>query len=250
MSIAAIAMEGSLGSMESMVSIGSNAAAGSIAALVSPESIGEMAPAVAIGIVAGAYLLGAIPWSYWIVRLATGSDVRSVGSGNAGATNVLRTAGKGAGLLALFLDVAKGVAAVVIARWLEAPEPLVGAAALAAVVGHIFPVFLGFRGGKGVATGAGALATVVPLAGLLAFATFVVALVLTRYVSMASIAGAALFPVWIWCCGWWGWTAAPGRALLASAAAISLLVIWKHRSNLQRLRAGTELRVGEKEAAP
>jgi glycerol-3-phosphate acyltransferase PlsY len=126
---------------------------------------------------------------------------------------------------------------------------LVGVCALAAVIGHIFPVFLGFRGGKGVATGAGALATLAPLAGLLALATFVIALLVTRYVSLASATGAALFPIWIWCCGWWGWTARPGLPLLASAAAISLLVIWRHQSNFERLRAGTELRVGEKEAA-
>ena len=203
----------------------------------------------ALAIVVGAYLLGAVPWSYLIVRLTTGSDVRNTGSGNAGATNVARAAGKGAGLLALLLDAAKGVAAVAIARWLAAPELVVGAAALAAVVGHVFPVFLGFRGGKGVATGAGALATLAPLAGLLVLATFLTVLALTRYVSLASIAGAALFPFWIWGCGWWGWTAPVGRPLIASAAAISLLVIWRHRSNLRRLRAGTEQRVGVKAAA-
>jgi acyl phosphate:glycerol-3-phosphate acyltransferase len=212
-------------------------------------ALGGMAPLAASGIVVGAYLLGAVPWSYLIVRLTTGSDVRSVGSGNAGATNVTRAAGKRAGLLALLLDAAKGVAAVAIARWLGAPEVIVGAAALAAVVGHVFPVFLGFRGGKGVATGAGALATLAPLAGLLVLATFVTVLALTRYVSLASIAGAALFPFWIWGCGWWGWTEPVGRSLIASAAAISLLVIWRHRSNLRRLRAGTEQRVGVKAAA-
>jgi acyl phosphate:glycerol-3-phosphate acyltransferase len=230
-------------------------AAVSASAIGLPSVLASMGPAAAMGpmgsafaIVAGAYLLGAVPWSYLIVRLATGSDVRSVGSGNAGATNVARAAGKGAGLLALLLDAAKGVVAVLVARRLGAPDAVVGAAALAAVLGHVFPVFLGFRGGKGVATGAGALATLAPWAGLLAFGTFVTVLAVTRYVSLASVAGAALFPIWIWCCGWWGWTAPPSPGLLGSAAAISLLVIWRHRSNLRRLRAGTERRVGERAA--
>jgi acyl phosphate:glycerol-3-phosphate acyltransferase len=207
--------------------------------------LGAFPRGTAAAIVAGAYLLGAVPWSYLIVRLLTGADVRSVGSGNAGATNVVRAAGKRAGLLALVLDAGKGVAAVLIARWLDAPEPLVGLAAVAAVVGHVFPVFLGFRGGKGVATGAGALITLAPWAGLFAVVTFLVALKTGRYVALGSIAAAATYPVWMWLCGWWRITAPPSRALLASAAAIGLLVVVKHHSNLRRLRAGTELRVDQ-----
>ena len=110
-----------------------------------------------LAIVAGAYALGSVPFSYLIVKLAKGRDVRTVGSGNAGATNVMRAAGKAAGAAALLLDCGKGVAAVTAARALGASGLVVGGAAVAVVAGHIYPVFLGFRGGKGVATASGAL---------------------------------------------------------------------------------------------
>src|SRR4030095_11063293 len=112
--------------------------------------------------VVAAYFLGSIPWSYLIVRLLKGTDVRREGSGNVGATHVLRAAGKGAGLLALALDAAKGIVAVVVARRLGFGAAWVGGAAVAVVLGHVFPVFLGLRGGKGVATAAGALGSLAP----------------------------------------------------------------------------------------
>src|SRR5262249_55669760 len=119
---------------------------------------------IVVALVAGAYLLGSISWSYLLVWLLQGRDVRTVGSGNAGATNAMRAAGKGVGVAVLLLDVGKGVAAIEVARALEAPPPVVGAAAVAVVLGHVYPVFFGFRGGKGVATSAGAMGALAPLA--------------------------------------------------------------------------------------
>ena len=153
-----------------------------------------MRPLAAAALVAGAYLLGSISFSYLIVRVLQGRDVRTVGSGNAGATNVLRAAGKLPGIAALVLDVAKGVAAVVIARSLAAPPPVVGGCAVAVVLGHVFPVFLGFRGGKGVATAAGALGALAPLALVPAVVVLVAVVAWKRYVSLGSIVAALTFP--------------------------------------------------------
>lgn len=195
------------------------------------------------------YLLGSVPFSYLVVRLHRGIDVRTVGSRSAGATNVLRASGKCAALLALLLDVAKGATAVLVARTLEVGDWWLAAAAVAAVAGHVLPVFLGFRGGKGVATAAGVLATLVPWAGLGALAVFVVTVAWKRYVSLASISAAASLPLLVG--GRW-WSGAfrdadgldGGPALLAGVVAIATLVIVKHRANLLRLRAGTESRLG------
>lgn len=196
-------------------------------------------------VVAAAYLLGSISWSYLIVKLAQGRDVRTVGSGNAGATNVMRAAGKAAGAAALVLDCAKGVAAVAAARALEEPAAVVAAAAVAVVIGHIHPVFLGFRGGKGVATAAGALGALQP--AVLAAAMVLFALVVTwkRYVSLASVAAAAAFPVFLVVGERLGWLLAAGPARLAAAVAIAALIAWRHGANLDRLRRGVEPRLGE-----
>ncbi len=196
----------------------------------------------AIVVVAG-YLLGSLPFSVWIAR-ARGVDVRRVGSGNPGATNVLRAAGRGPGLLALACDVAKGVVAVLLARLLGLSPAWWGWAALAAVGGHVFSVFLRFRGGKGVATAAGALGAVSPLALGAAIVVFVAAVGFTRYVSLGSMLGAVAFPVALW------WLApaeldrAARAALLVSSSLIALLVLVRHRANLQRLLAGTENKLG------
>ena len=199
--------------------------------------------------VALSYLLGSLPWSYVIVRLHRGVDVRTIGSRSAGATNVLRASGKRAALLALLLDAAKGTAAVVLARSLEVDSWWLAAAAAAAVAGHVFPLFLGFRGGKGVATAVGVLAPLVPWAALGALAVFVVLVAWKRYVSLGSISAAAALPLVVgvrWLGGLYrnpdGFD--PGPALLAGTAAIAVLVIVKHRANLVRLRAGTESRLG------
>jgi acyl phosphate:glycerol-3-phosphate acyltransferase len=194
-------------------------------------------------LVLAAYLWGSISWSYLIVRLAQGRDVRTVGSGNAGATNVMRAAGKAAGAGALLLDCGKGVAAVAVVRSLAAPQAVVAAAAVAVVVGHVFPVFLGFRGGKGVATAAGALGALQPAvlaADLLLFAAVVA---WKRYVSLGSMSAAVGFPLLLLLAQRLGWVA-PNGAALAAGAAIAVVVVWRHAANLQRLRRGVEPRLG------
>jgi glycerol-3-phosphate acyltransferase PlsY len=198
-----------------------------------------------LGVVAGAYLLGAISFSYLIVKLAQGRDVRTVGSGNAGATNVARAAGKAAGAAALLLDCGKGVAAVAGARALGAPATVVGAAAAAVVVGHVFPVFLGFRGGKGVATAAGALGALAPAVLAVAMVLFVLVLAWKRYVSLGSIVAAASFPL-LFVAGWLlGWLRPPGGGPVAASFCIAALVLVRHSGNLDRLRRGVEPRILE-----
>ena len=183
-----------------------------------------------LALVAGAYLLGAVSWSLLIVRALKGFDVRTAGSGNAGATNVLRLAGPAPAVAVLVLDVAKGAAPVLVARALAAPGPVIGAAAVAAVVGHVFPAYHSFRGGKGVATAAGAMAALALRPTLLALGIFVAVVAATRY-------------------GRVGWTAPPPAWLLASAAAVAVLVVAAHRENIARLQAGTEHRLGAGEGA-
>jgi acyl phosphate:glycerol-3-phosphate acyltransferase len=190
-----------------------------------------------------AYLLGALPFSVWIAR-ARGVDVRKVGSGNPGATNVMRAAGRGPGVLALACDIAKGVAAVAVARLLGAPPEWWGWAALAAVCGHVFSVFLRFRGGKGVATAAGALGAVSPASLLAAMVVFAATVALTRYVSLGSMLGALTFPIVLWFLADPALDRRARLALLASSSLIALLVVVRHRANLGRLLAGTENRLG------
>jgi glycerol-3-phosphate acyltransferase PlsY len=203
---------------------------------------------LAVGIVAGAYLLGSVSFSYLIVKAKQGMDVRTVGSGNAGATNVLRASGRGPAVAVLLLDVTKGVLAVVAARALAAPPPVVGAAAVAVVLGHVFPVFLGFRGGKGVATSAGAMGALAPAAILFTLLLFVTLVVWKRYVSLGSMAAAAAFPLFAWTGQRLGWVRSEDPWLIAASAAIALIVITKHRANLRRLSQGVEPRLGEKRA--
>ncbi len=198
-------------------------------------------------LVAGAYLLGAVSWSLLVVRVLKGFDVRTAGSGNAGATNVLRTAGTVPALAVLVLDVAKGVVPVLGLRALAAPGPVVGAAAVAAVVGHVFPVYHSFRGGKGVATATGAMVALAPPPALVAALVFAVVAAATRYVGLASITAVGLYPLLVFAAGRAGWIAPPAAWLLASAAAVALLVIAAHRDNISRLLAGTEHRLGEVE---
>jgi glycerol-3-phosphate acyltransferase PlsY len=198
-------------------------------------------------VIGAAYLLGALPWSVWIAR-AHGVDVRKVGSGNPGATNVLRAAGRSAGILALACDVGKGVLAVVLARAVLASPVWWGWAALAAVCGHVFSVFLRFRGGKGVATAAGALGALSPAALGVALVVFVAAVALTRYVSLGSMLGAVTFPIALW--RFADPSLAPGERLelLLATGLIAALVLARHRANLGRLLAGTENKLGAKNA--
>jgi glycerol-3-phosphate acyltransferase PlsY len=200
---------------------------------------------LAVSLVVGAYLLGSISFSVVIVRVLHGLDVRTVGSGNAGATNVLRAAGKKAGSAVLVLDVVKGVTAVVVPRVLDAAPAVVGSAAVAVVLGHVFPVFFGFRGGKGVATSAGALGALAPVAMALGLMLFLAVVAWKRYVSLGSMVTAAAFPFLAWLGHWMGWSDHGGSWLFASSAAIALLIVSTHTRNLQRLRDGTEPRLGE-----
>jgi acyl phosphate:glycerol-3-phosphate acyltransferase len=198
-------------------------------------------------IVAIAYLLGSIPTGYLLVRLFRHEDIRSVGSGNIGATNVLRSGGKGLGAATFLLDVIKGAAAVLVgallAFYLLPDMPMRDAQALAAVsavIGHMFPVWLHFRGGKGVATGFGVFLVAAPLAALASIGLFAVILLLTRYVSLASILGAASFPVF----AWFFVRGEKPAPYIAAQIVVSLLIILKHHQNIRRLATGTENRFG------
>jgi glycerol-3-phosphate acyltransferase PlsY len=195
-----------------------------------------------------AYLLGSIPFSWLIVRLVAHKDVRSVGSGNVGATNAMRAAGKAAGIAALLLDIAKGVAAVLLARRFGSAPALVGAAAFFVMLGHCYPVWLRFQGGKGVATSAGAMGALAPPAMALTLLVFLIAVAWKRYVSLGSIAAAGSFPLLVWVTQRLGWEDRDPW-LLAAAALIGLFVVWKHRANLARIRQGIEPRLGEGRAA-
>ena len=194
-------------------------------------------------IVIVAYLIGSIPFGYLIVRRKIGADVRQTGSGGTGATNVSRRAGKAAGVLTLLLDAAKGSAAVLIASALSDDNWVIAAAAIAALVGHIFPVWLNFRGGKGVATGVGIFLFLAPFALLCAGVVFVVIVALTRYVSLGSITAAVLIPVFAWLQNGFVTHMYDPRPLLVAAVVGAALIVFAHRGNIQRLASGTESRI-------
>ena len=207
-----------------------------------------MSPGIAVLAIGVAYLLGSISWSYLIVRALLGVDIRTVGSRNPGATNVLRVAGPVPAAAALLLDAGKGAAAVFFARWLDATTPVVAAVGVAAVLGHLYPVFFGFRGGKGVATAAGTLAVLAPLAVSCCLLLFVLLVAWTRYVSVGSVATAIACPLLVLAFGLAGWNDdARWPWLLAGVAVIGALVVFKHRENLSRLAAGTEKKLGYRE---
>lgn len=190
----------------------------------------------------GAYLVGSISTAIIVVKLAKGDDIRKLGSGNAGATNVLRAAGKGLGIATLALDVLKGVVAVLLMAWVTWDPRWTGAAAVAAVLGHVFPCFFGFRGGKGVATAMGAFAVLAPLATLATIGSGLLVIAVSRYVSLGSITGACLLPVALRFVGH-----APDPHVVA-AFALAVLLVFKHRGNVRRLAAGEERKIGRKEA--
>lgn len=205
-----------------------------------------------------AYLLGSIPFGYLIVRATKGADVRETGSGGTGATNVSRRAGKTAGVVTLLLDALKGVAAVSIAKivlglpffgegTLAGPAPdnaywWVAASSVAVIVGHVFPVWLRFRGGKGVATGVGVFLVLTPLAVVLAGAIFVVVVWLTRYVSLGSILGAVAIPLFVLLRNVFVQPVEAFMPIMSAAMAGAMLIVFAHRENIRRLRNGTENR--------
>jgi glycerol-3-phosphate acyltransferase PlsY len=184
-----------------------------------------------------AYLSGSIPFGYLIVRKKLGADIRESGSGGTGATNVSRRAGKSAGIVTLVLDALKGSVAVLLAKTF-APDVdwLIAAAAIAAIVGHMFPVWLGFRGGKGVATGVGIFLMLAPVAVLCAGIIFVIIVALTRYISLGSIVAAATIPLFVW-------LQTDSRPLLTAALVGALLIVFAHRGNIARLARGTESKI-------
>jgi glycerol-3-phosphate acyltransferase PlsY len=191
---------------------------------------------------AAAYLLGAVPFAWVLVRLGTGQDLRKVGSGNIGATNAMRAAGRPVGILAFLLDAAKGLVPVVwfgpwAATAADAPlEPAWAAvlAGAAAVVGHCFPIYLGFRGGKGVATGCGALLGLDWRLFAIGGAVWLAVLLISRYVGLASILMGVTFPLAA------GFLFGPSHPAVFGAGALLLLILIRHRSNMARMLAGTE----------
>jgi glycerol-3-phosphate acyltransferase PlsY len=205
-----------------------------------------MHPSLWLLLLSLAYLLGSIPFGYLLVLLFRKEDVRATGSGNIGATNVARSGGKGLGLLTLLLDALKGYIAVLIAMHFapnttHGPSTLVIAAAVAAVLGHVFPVWLKFRGGKGIATALGVFLALVPMVALAAVVLFALIVATTRLVSLGSILAAISIP-------FFALLLVPNRspALLAGLTCISLVSIIKHRDNIVRLLHGKESRFGSK----
>ena len=192
-----------------------------------------------------AYLIGSIPFGYLIVRATGGGDVRETGSGATGATNVSRRAGKAAGILTLILDALKGAMAVLIAQLIlkgDNTDWLIAAVAIAVIVGHVFPIWLGFRGGKGVATGVGAFLALVPLAVACAALIFVIVVGLTKYVSLGSILAAASIPLFVWM---FVESEIQRPPFLTAAVVGALLIVLAHRGNIARLWRGTESRISD-----
>ncbi|MDQ2926326.1 MAG: glycerol-3-phosphate 1-O-acyltransferase PlsY [Acidobacteriota bacterium] len=196
-------------------------------------------------IIPTAYLLGSIPFGYLLVRTFLKQDIRAVGSGNIGATNVARSGAKGLGILTLLLDCLKGFAAVILALYLAQHDlDLAALAAVAAILGHVFPIWLGFRGGKGIATALGVFLALSWPTALCALGVFIAITLLTRYVSLGSILGAATLPLFML-------YFQPYHSLIfvSSTIFISLLCILKHSANIVRLKNGTESKIGSTKAA-
>jgi glycerol-3-phosphate acyltransferase PlsY len=201
-----------------------------------------------------AYLLGSIPFGYLLVWLFRKQDIRETGSGNIGATNVLRTGSRWLGVLTLALDVGKGFLAVEIARHLTTGQHAVEAGSIAAVfavVGHVFPVWLRGKGGKGVATALGVFLALATLPAFCSLTVFILFTLLTRYVSLASMLAAASFPAWVWLGEhFFRINYGTGAIFIASTILVPAVILVKHRKNLDRLVHGTEYRFGSKESNP
>jgi glycerol-3-phosphate acyltransferase PlsY len=188
-------------------------------------------------IIAAAYLIGSIPFALLLARRWGAADLRRIGSGNLGASNVLRASGLTAAVLVATLDIAKGVVSVVLAQRLGCAGAGPAAAGVAAIVGHVYPVWLGFRGGKGVATACGVFTVLTPLAVPPALAIFLATVWVTRYISVGSVLASLVLAPLAYVTG------RPGPVVGAAMAA-SALIVFRHRSNLTRVREGTEWRLG------
>jgi glycerol-3-phosphate acyltransferase PlsY len=184
-----------------------------------------------------AYLIGSVPFALIVAKRWGAPDLRRVGSGNLGATNVLRASGLTAGILVVLLDIGKGVAGVLVAARLDNSTTTPAVAGFAAIVGHVYPVWLRFRGGKGVATACGVFAALAPIAIPIALAVFFVTAWLTKYISVGSVLASASLPPIAYVVG------TPTPTVVASVAAAALIV-FRHRSNLARVWTGTERRIG------
>ena len=190
-----------------------------------------------MAIIIVAYLIGSIPFALLLSRRFGEADLRRVGSGNLGAANVMRASGVTAGLLVAALDMTKGAASVWLAARGSAGAALPAAAGLAAIIGHIYPVWLRFRGGKGVATACGVFAVLTPLALPPALAVFVAVVWMTKYISLGSVVATSALPPLAYALG------SPAPSVLAAFAA-AIVIVFRHRSNVWRLRTGTERRLG------
>src|SRR5271169_1409997 len=200
---------------------------------------GTSANIVPVAIAVAAYLLGSIPFGLLLGKLFGASDVRKAGSGNIGATNVARVAGPVAGVLTLLLDAAKGALAVILAaRLSEQSSTWMMIAGLCALIGHCYPIWLGFRGGKGVATAAGVFLVLCPPAFLGAIILFVLVVIYWRFVSLGSMSAAAAMPLLIYF--FWAPHHAPPYAVTFGSLAAALLIVYKHDANIQRLVQGDE----------
>ena len=192
---------------------------------------------VTVLLVAAGYLLGSVATAVLVSRALGAADPRSGGSGNPGATNVLRLAGRRAAGLTLAGDVLKGVVPVLVARAAELPPAMVAVVGLAAFLGHLFPVFFGFKGGKGVATALGALLGLEPLLGAAVLATWLVVAGVTRYSSLAALVASVLAPGY-------AFVLSGDRGVVAAVAVMAVLLVWRHRANIRRLLSGEEGRIG------
>lgn len=184
-----------------------------------------------------AYLLGAIPFGYLLVRTFNGGDIRKSGSGNIGATNVMRTAGRGMGIATLVLDIGKGYLAVWLAGRLTGEEPIwMSLAALAVMAGHAYPVFLGFKGGKAMASFVGAFLCLTPLALICSLIVFLGVVAVSRHISLGSICAAGTFPLAVWI------VQHPQLPVFFTSVVAGVFIVYRHRDNIARLHAGKEHR--------
>lgn len=192
-----------------------------------------------LALVAAAYVLGSLPTAYLLVRLRTGDDIRRKGSGNVGGTNALRTAGWRVGVVVTLVDIAKGVIAVWLMQRFNPESGWIAAALLAAVIGHCYPVWLAFSGGKGVATGFGVFLVIAPLSAVAALGVWMVVLLVGRRVALASMVASAGFPIIL------KLVDAPDLLTLGAVAGVSVIIILRHSSNIRKMLSGEELTIDD-----